>query len=592
MTRRISAAELKARLTEPGEIAPLDLREQAVFSEGHLLLARSLPLGRLELNLSDLLPRRSVPLVLMDGGPEDSGLAERGAEKLAGFGYSDIAVLDGGIAAWRAAGYEVFSGVNVPSKAFGEFVEQAYDTPRLEARDLHARMQAGVNMVVLDSRPFEEYRRMSIPGGIDTPGAELVYRVHDLAPDPETLVVVNCAGRTRSIIGAQSLINAGVANKVAALKDGTMGWYLAGLELAKNEDHVAPPPSVEGLAKAKAAAARVARRFGVRRIGSGELEAWRAESDRRTLYLLDVRDPAEFEAGHLPGSRPAPGGQLVQEADDYLAVLGARVVLVDDHGVRATMTASWLIQMGWREVAVLEDGLSGPLETGPHAPQVPGLEGLDVETVSAAELGAELDGGTPPVVIDLADSLAYRAGHIPGAAWALRSRLGQAAAQLADGGTLVLTSPDGRLARLAAPELAEVLPAAGIRVLEGGTAAWRPEGLALEKGMTRLLSAPDDVWYKPYDKDRDVAQRMRGLPLLGGRSGQPDRPRRRHHVRALRLGFAFVVRGEALIPTYAVADAARLTATGGAIGGIAPGIQDLRTSPCSYQGLPTGRMTS
>ena len=112
---------------------------------------------------------------------------------------------------------------------------------------------------------------MSIPGGIDAPGAELVYRVQDLA-DADTLVVVNCAGRTRSIIGAQSLINAGVPNKVMALRNGTMGWTLAGLACESGKARRAPGVSSDGLAWAKSAAARVADRFGITRIDRGTLE--------------------------------------------------------------------------------------------------------------------------------------------------------------------------------------------------------------------------------------------------------------------------------------------------------------------------------
>ena len=137
--------------------------------------------------------------------------------------------------AWADAGHELFSGVNVPSKAFGELVEHASATPSIDAAELDRLMRAGTDMVVLDSRPFDEYSRVSIPTGVNVPGAELVLRVHDMAPEPDTLVVVNCAGRTRSIIGAQSLINAGLPNKVMALKNGTMGWHLAGLKVARGE---------------------------------------------------------------------------------------------------------------------------------------------------------------------------------------------------------------------------------------------------------------------------------------------------------------------------------------------------------------------
>jgi rhodanese-related sulfurtransferase len=86
-------------------------------------------------------------------------------------------------------------------------------------------------MVVLDARRFDEFNTMCIPGGTSVPGAELVLRVRELAPDPRTQVIVNCAGRTRSIIGTQSLVNAGIPNPVAALRNGTIGWTLAGLGL-------------------------------------------------------------------------------------------------------------------------------------------------------------------------------------------------------------------------------------------------------------------------------------------------------------------------------------------------------------------------
>src|SRR5262249_22954555 len=158
-----------------------------------------------------LVPRRGTRIVLCD---DADGLVQRATEILTGAGYSDLSYLEGGVAAWAAAGFELFSGVNVPSKAFGEFVEHACNTPNIGPDQLNRLITEGADIVGLASRPFDEYRRVSIPTAANVPGAELVLRVHDLAPSPDTLVVVNCAGRTRSIIGAQSLINAGVPNKV------------------------------------------------------------------------------------------------------------------------------------------------------------------------------------------------------------------------------------------------------------------------------------------------------------------------------------------------------------------------------------------
>ena len=190
---KLSAAELKSALMGEEELALIDVREQGRFSESHLLFAICVPLSRLELLIGDLVPRRNTRIVVV-GESDDDDLASRAAGRLAELGYGQVAELEGGVAGWHAAGMELFSGVNVPSKAFGEFVEHTYDTPRLDAAEVKAMMDDGRDMVIVDSRPFEEYHRMNIPTGTDMPGAELVYRIHELAPDPDTFVVVNCAG--------------------------------------------------------------------------------------------------------------------------------------------------------------------------------------------------------------------------------------------------------------------------------------------------------------------------------------------------------------------------------------------------------------
>ena len=184
---------------------------------------------------------------------------------------------------------------------------------------------------------------MNIPGSISVPGAELVLRAGRAAPDPETTIVVNCAGRTRSIIGTQSLINAGVPT----------GWWRcatapsAGRWPTRSSTMAPTGAARSGRSRAREANARdVAYRAGVRHIGAAEFAALQAQADR-TLYRFDVRDAEEYTAGHLKGFRHYPGGQLVQEIDMAAPVRGARIVLTDDKSVRADMTASWLAQMGW-----------------------------------------------------------------------------------------------------------------------------------------------------------------------------------------------------------------------------------------------------
>jgi len=500
MVGQIDAGALRAAFDDGVELAVIDVREEGVFGLNHLLRAANIPLSVIELSIRDLVPRVATRIVLID---DDDGLASRAATVLAAAGYSDLAILDGGNAGWSDAGFELFSGMNVPSKVFGEHIEHHCDTPNISAEDLKRKIDAGENLVILDSRPMDEFNRMSIPGGIDAPGAELVRHVRDLAPDPDTLVVVNCAGRTRSIIGAQSLINAGTRNRVLALTNGTMGWHLAGLTLEHKATRTYGAVSADALEWSLDAAARVAKKYGVRHIDTGTLAGWRGESAARTLYLFDVRSPDEYGAGHVAGSRPAPGGQLVQATDRYAATANARVVLIDDTGVRATMTASWLIQMGWKDVYVLDGGLdNGVLEAGPYAAAVPEVDAVSVASVAPTDV--KLDDA---VVIDLADSLAYRDGHVAGAWWAIRSRLADALTRMPAARGYIVTSSDGQAARLGAAELA-LLTTQPVQVLDGGTEAWRAAGLPMEEGYTQLAAEKEDIFYKPYDREGTVEDAM------------------------------------------------------------------------------------
>ncbi|CAO3439305.1 rhodanese-like domain-containing protein [Azospirillum doebereinerae] len=508
--RRISVAELRALLTSDEEFALIDARETGVYAAGHILWAVSVPLSLLEFRIATLVPRRGTRIVVTDAEADADGLATRAARRLGDLGYGNTAVLEGGNAAWEAEENPLYSGINVVSKAFGEFVEHAYDTPRLTVAALRAKLAAGEDVVILDGRTPREFTNFSLPGALSCPNAELPYRIHDLLRTPETQVVVNCAGRTRSIVGAQALINAGLTNPVLALENGTMAWLLDGHDLEHGRTNQAPAPSPAGLAKAQESVARLTERFGVRRIDAATLDRFIAESDTRSLHLLDVRTVEEYEAGHLPGSLPAPGGQAVQATDEYVGTRNGRIVLLDGaDAVRATITASWLIQIGWGEVHVLADAFAGRLlESGKPRPVILGDPG-SVESVTATELRGLLDRGEVTVV-DLASSLVHGEGHIPGAWFAVRANLAATLGRLPGDGTIVLTSPDGELARFAVRELATAT-ARPARTLEGGTAAWTAAGLPLETGEANRLDDTNDVWRSPYKLqergDREAAFR-------------------------------------------------------------------------------------
>ncbi len=493
----LSYAEVRRRLLAREEVALIDVREEDPYAQEHPLWASNFPLSRIELEASRRIPRRDTALVLY-GDFEGQDLAPRAAQVFRALGYEALHLLEGGLEGWKQAGGEVFRDVNVPSKAFGELVEHERGTPSLPAQEVQALISGGADVVIVDARRFDEYQTMSIPSATSLPGAELVLRVRELAPNPETQVIVNCAGRTRSIIGTQSLINAGLPNPIAALRNGTIGWLLAGQTLDHGAAKQAPEPSPAHLGDAQAGAQEIARRAGVRQIRYSAAQT--LEEAGRTLYRLDVRTPAEFEAGHLPGFLSAPGGQLVQETDHHVPVRGARILLDDADGVRAYMTASWLAQMGWETYVLTSVPASLRILSGPDRETLP-LPA--VSTLTALELSHLLKdeaAGSGVQVLDLSAGRAYGAGHVPGAWFAIRAQLEHALEQVPQAALYVLTSPDGILAQLAAPELEALVGASAlVQVLEGGNAAWQAAGLPLEAGARHLAVPQTDRYRRPYE---------------------------------------------------------------------------------------------
>jgi len=490
----LTPEDIRQALMAGEEIALLDVREEAPFAESHPLWAANLPAGRIELEAWQRLPRRDVRIAVYDNG---EGLAALAAHRLQALGYTQVHTLAGGLAGWENAGYELFIDVNVPSKSFGEWLEAERHTPSLAAEEVKALLDSKADVVVLDARRFDEYQTMSIPGGVSVPGAELVLRAQALAPDAATHIVVNCAGRTRSLIGTQSLINAGLPNRVTALRNGTIGWLLAGQELDHGADRRAPEVDEAVRTQAAERARAVADRAGVRRATRAQLDAFAGESTR-TTYRFDVRSAEEYAAGHLAGFRHYPGGQLVQETDHAAPVRGARIVLADDDGVRANMSASWLAQMGW-EVWVLDGiGTDDFSEIGQPASVYPEPAGA-VQDITVQTLAQWLEAAEPSTaVLDFTSSANYVQRHIPGAWFALRSQLAQAVQAIPKAERYVVTCGSSLLARYAAQALAEAT-GAPVYALAGGTQAWIAEGLPLEKGETHLASPRIDRYRRPYE---------------------------------------------------------------------------------------------
>jgi len=479
--------EIRQRLLQRQDIAFLDVREEIPHAGGHPLFAASFPLSTIELRADTFLPKKSVPIVVIDDG---EGLAQKAALKFSSLGYTNVRVYEGGIKSWAASGGQLFKDINVPSKAFGELMHEQKHTPML-APDEVFQLQKQGKVVVLDVRRPDEYSAFSIPGAVSVPGGEAVLHFPTLVPDDDVQVIVNCAGRTRGQIWAQSLINAGVKNPVAALKNGTIGWTLAGLQLSQAQRSAGFGEACKNHFQPGAAAASLAEKAKVKRATWADCTQWQGDSDK-TTYFFDVRSHDEYVAGHLPGWRNAPSGEIVQELMMYAPVRGARIVLASGEGVLANMAASWLAQMNC-DVWVL-DNPPAFSEKGEWIGKTPAVN--QINYISAEEL--EAASSKDVVVVDLSPYADYKRGHIPNAWFAIRSDLPNALKKMPSASRFVLVDTHGTLSPYAAAELHE-LTGVPVSVLKGGTRSWTASGRPLDKATIKLGSPAIDRFQRPYE---------------------------------------------------------------------------------------------
>jgi rhodanese-related sulfurtransferase len=194
----------------------------------------------------------------------------------------------------------------------------------------------------------------------------------------------------------------------------------------------------------------------------------------RTLYVLDIRSAEEFAQGSLIGAVHAPAVQITQATDQWIGVRRARVVLLDDTGLRAAITAVFLRMLGYTVFVLTHiEKLAGEGFLRADAPSTPSRRSL--EPIEPQEAAARTKQGAANL-LDLRSSMQFRAGHLRGACWAIRPRL--TSMKLSPARPVFLIGPPS-----AAEPAARDLAAAGfreIRRVTGDLENWRRSGLAVE----------------------------------------------------------------------------------------------------------------
>jgi rhodanese-related sulfurtransferase len=396
MTEQISAQALQDLINGKLEFALFDIREHREFLKGHLWLAINVPYNTIENRIGRYVPRLDTKIVLID---QNQRLAAAVASDLETIGYSNVCVLGGGFDHWQQAGLPAIAGDYVLAHAFGLYVNQLLGTPQISADNLMQKLQAGQDILIVDSRDPGDYRDATLPGALNVPIAELVCKISDLITDESTQIVVHCGGVTRAVLGAQTLIEAKLANPVSWLVEGTTGWCISGGELCRGREKTDVPASKTATSYAAKTARDLAKQWDLVYLEPAEIEDWISDNPQRTCYLIDVRSREEFLSDTYANANHIPGGELVGMTQDHIATYNARLCLIGDADTaRTEITAAWMLKNGWDDIVILknwgaasEAGYAGKLSAAEAADDSSSMPTDKPEPPAMSQLQASVD---------------------------------------------------------------------------------------------------------------------------------------------------------------------------------------------------------
>lgn len=505
----ITAAELMSFMPLINkQISLLDVREAGEIHDGHIPGAVALPRRMLEIRIGQLIPSLETLIVVCDEGGTRAALAANTLEDL---GYKNVNVLSKGIPAWILAGGSVVKGKNVPSKAFAEHLFEDEQVPQITPESLNEWKTKSKPHILLDIRSPEEHNIGFVPGAKNIPGVEIGNFVGDLE-SPGVPVVVHCAGRTRSILACATLRNLGM-KEVYALKNGTMGWALAGLSLSTPDAAAAnEAPTLSSKQAGADRSRQLAQQSGVGYLNADSLKTllFEREAGKTNLYVFDVRQENRFKESHLKGSLSLPGGQAVLFADEHIAVGGGTIVLVDDDQTQANITAYWLRRIGYPHVYVLEGGLSswqaigGEFSSGRGRAKPSSFHAAQAKSklISPLVLHDALSKKNTIIIIDFNTSKRFSAGHIAGSQRISRGWLEIKISDLNLQGNdfIVAACRDGLQSTYAAATLKD-LGFSDVHVLDGGLQNWKKAGFPL--AIDKTGGNANDVVQNPYERTKE-----------------------------------------------------------------------------------------
>ncbi|MBL6595952.1 MAG: hypothetical protein ISP43_03865 [Candidatus Puniceispirillum sp.] len=379
--------------------ALIDCRERRDYVAGHWFGSTNIPLSLFSQRLRFLFKAPDFPVHFLDWQDAESAEA---IHQLTAFGFTDITCHKTEKPAEMRRGF--VKGEYVWSKAFGEVVAHEIDLPEVTPQQYLADYQ---DAQLFDVRPTAEYQDFTLPNSYSLPNSLLLANISALKSTGK-ISLLHCAGRTRSIIGAFTLMASGYDGPFAVFRGGTQAWQLDGYEREHNAnrlfaaDHEATDAVAGFLRRWQIPSARV----------SADAIAAYADTKQSGL-LFDVSDDAATGQPLAHGIIKISGTNLIQQTDRSIARYHVPVTLFDQgSGSRAAFAAFWLRAMGFFVSIVYLDAPLKPVDTVNPAIN---HSGITHHLAAITDLDQWQKDAVP--LYDFRPSTAFKTGHIANSQW-------------------------------------------------------------------------------------------------------------------------------------------------------------------------------
>jgi len=317
-------------------VAFLDVRTRKAYVQEFAFGAVNCPLDRFSLMIADLVPDRSTLIIMI--GANKKAISNTNLILLKKK-YSNVHYIKGDYQAWKKAKLPMWAGEFTLSKAFGEWIEATGKVNNIFPNKLNRmHQQPDSQLLQIDARPKIEYEKFTLPYSKHCSGGELPAYLQKTSS--KKTIIVHCAGRTRSIIAYQTLLDFNISQKKYVLNGGTQNWVLNGLERAYQQKSDIQKHKVN-ITQDKTLAKTIIQKF--------KLPSVARIKNIKGVHGFVIQSEI-INNQKIPYWKNVNATTLVQNTDKFIASTSTPIYIYSDIPTSAVFSVLWLTRMGYHAI--------------------------------------------------------------------------------------------------------------------------------------------------------------------------------------------------------------------------------------------------